>query len=484
MHTRRTAIPVLLLLATAVASCESASAVAQTASSEFDQSYQERALEIYRTVIGMRTAEGRGMVPTMAEYLAEQFRAAGFPEDDIHILPHVSESGEEIAAFVVRWEGDGSSGEPPILFTAHMDVVDALPEDWERDPFTLIEEDGMFFGRGTSDDKAGIVHLTSTFIRLKQEGFVPTRDLVIGFTGDEETGMVSTRALVDEHLPLTQAEFALNADAGGGALDETTGEPIVFEIQTSEKTYATFEFTATNPGGHSSRPRDDNAIYDLADALKRVEAHRFPTMINETTRLYFEGTADLVGGEMGAAMAAFAADPADAEAAEVLRADGSMIGLTRTTCVATMLRGGHAENALPQSATATVNCRVFPGVDVPDVQAVLEGLAGPDVEVTLLGEPTVSPVSPLRDDVVAAVTAGVEAIHPGTLILPSQSSGGTDGMHFRAAGIPTYGVEGIFMKSSDSYAHGLNERIPVEAFFEGLEFWHVVIRELAGPPAA
>ncbi|HKK92639.1 MAG TPA: M20/M25/M40 family metallo-hydrolase [Longimicrobiales bacterium] len=482
MHTRFPTLALVLCLVGAP--LMPIPATAQTSSADYTEPHQRRALEMYRDVIGMRTAEGHGMIPTMAEYLAERFREAGFPEEDIHVLPHTSESGEEIAAFVVRWRGDGSSGREPILFTAHMDVVDALPEDWERDPFTLIEEDGTFFGRGTADDKAGIIHLTSTFIRMKEEGFVPTRDLVIGFTGDEETGMVSTRALVDEHLPLTQAEFALNADVGGGTLDETTGEPIVFEIQTSEKTYSTFEFTAANPGGHSSRPRDDNAIYDLADALKRVQAHRFPTRINETTRAYFEGTADLVGGETGAAMRAFAANPDDAAAGETLRRDGSMIGLTRTTCVATMLRAGHAENALPQSATATVNCRVFPGDEVSDVHDTLRELAGSDIEVRLLGDPTVSPVSDLRDDVVSAIRAGVETLHPGTMILPSQSSGGTDGMHFRAAGIPTYGVEGIFMKSSDVYAHGLNERIPVRAFFEGLDFWHVVIRELAGRPSA
>jgi acetylornithine deacetylase/succinyl-diaminopimelate desuccinylase-like protein len=457
---------------------------AQDSSADYTEPHQTRALDIYRTMVSFRTAAGHGMIPTAVNYLADQFRAAGFPDEDIHILPLTSVMGEEVASLVVRYRGDGSSGKPPILFSGHMDVVDALPEDWERDPFELIEEDGMFFGRGTSDDKFGVVTLTSTFLRLRDAGFVPTRDLIIAFTGDEETGMLTTRALVNRHRALTDAEFALNADAGGGTLDETTGEPVVFHIQTSEKTYSTFELTVTNPGGHSSRPRDDNAIYELADALKRVQAHRFPAMMNETTRLSFEGTAELIGGEMGAAMTSFARNPEDPEATEFLRRDPSTIGMTRTTCVATMLRAGHAENALPQSATATVNCRVFPGMEVEYVHRTLREVAGPGVEVELINDPTVSPVSPLRQDVLDAITAGVEAIHPGTLILPQQSSGGTDGMHFRAAGIPTYGVMGKFMKNSDSFAHGLNERAPVRALYEALEFWNVVIRQLAGAPSA
>lgn len=457
---------------------------AQTSSAEYTEPHQQQALALYRTIIGMRTAEGQEMVPTMAAYLADQFRAAGFPEDDIHVLPHLSDEGEPVASFVMRWRGDGSSGNEPVLFTGHMDVVDALPEDWERDPFSLTEEDGMFFARGTADDKVGIAHLVSTFLRLKAEGFVPTRDMIIGFTGDEETGMVTTRALVNEHIDLTRAEFALNADAGGGALSEEDGSILYYEVQTAEKTYVTYELTVTNPGGHSSRPTTTNAIYDLADALKNIQAYRFPVMVNDATKLFFERASEFEPGEVGAAMRALAADPNDADAAEVLWNEPSFVGTTRTTCVATMLRAGHAENALPQSATATVNCRLFPGVTVDEVEAKLQELAGPDVGIVVLGDPTPSSASPLRDDVIAAVEAGLSVTYPETTIIPYMSSGGTDGMHFRAAGIPTYGITGVFMKGSDGFAHGLNERIPVRSFFDGLEFWKAVIHEVAGRPSA
>ncbi|HSM06120.1 MAG TPA: M20/M25/M40 family metallo-hydrolase [Longimicrobiales bacterium] len=454
---------------------------AQTSSADYTEPYQQKALEIYRTIIGFRTAEGHGQVPAMAEYLAGVFREGGFPAEDVHVFPHTSESGEAVAAVVVRYPGDGSAGRDPILLTAHMDVVDALPEDWERDPFTLVEEGGYFFGRGTTDDKYGVALLTATFLRLKAEGFVPTRDLVIGFTGDEETGMVSTRALVDEHRALTEAEFALNADAGGGDYDED-GRPVSYAVQTGEKTYATFEITVTNPGGHSSTPRTDNAIYELATALGAIRAHRFPARINDATRTYLAMSAELREGEVAEAMRRFAADPTDEWAAEVLRHEPDLVGVTRTTCVATMLRAGHAENALPQSAVATVNCRIWPGVDPAEIQATLQRVVGEGAAVALLGEPGSAPPSPVRDDVMEAVRAGVDAMHPGTPVIPYQAPYATDGYRFRAAGIPTYGIMGLFMKPSDQFAHGLNERVEVRSFFRGLEFWKAVIGELAGRP--
>ncbi len=294
-----------------------------------------------------------------------------------------------------------------------MDVVDALPKDWERDPFTLVEENGYFFGRGTSDDKMGVTMLTTTFLRLKAEGFVPTRDLVIAFTGDEETGMISAREMVTTHRDLTDAEFALNADGGGGAMDPD-GKPILYVVQASEKTYATFELTVTNPGGHSSTPRTDNAIYELATALKNIEAYRFPVMVNDVTRAYLRAMSKVVPGEVGEAMAALADDPADAHAAEVLWHEPEEVGITRTTCVATMLRAGHAENALPQSATATVNCRIFPGVAVADVQQTLDSVAAvPGLRIAVLDDPKASPASPVRADVMDAVARRCTRASPG-----------------------------------------------------------------------
>jgi acetylornithine deacetylase/succinyl-diaminopimelate desuccinylase-like protein len=459
-------------------------AAAQDSSADYQATYQTRALEIYRTLIGFRTAETHGQVGAAATFLAEQFVAGGFPEEDVHVLPFTRPSGEETASLVVRYASDGSSGERPILLTAHMDVVDALPQDWERDPFTLVEEDGYFFGRGTSDDKFGVAQLTATFLRLKDEGFVPTRDLVIGFTGDEESGMLTTKALAEDHRDLTDAEFALNADGGGGILNEA-GEPESFLIQGAEKYSITFELEVTNPGGHSSTPRTDNAIYELAEALRRIEVHRFPVRTNDVTLAYLRAAAPLRGGEVGQAMRQLAADPTDEDAAEVLWHQPGEVGVTRTTCIPTMLRGGHARNALPQSAVATVNCRIFPDVDHEQVQAVLEGVVdNPGVRFTIQGTPRFGPPSPVRDDVMEAMSVGVETIHPGTPLIPYMAPYGTDGLRYRSAGIPTYGVMGLFMKDSDRFEHGLNERVPVRAFYDALEFWYSVLEHLAGPPAA
>jgi carboxypeptidase PM20D1 len=436
------------LLALAVLSLP-ATLSGQDSSSDYTAPYQQDALSILETIIGYRSAATHGQVPDLAAYLAGQFREGGFPAEDVHVLPFEVEGGEETAGLIVRYRGDGSSGERPILLLAHMDVVDALPQDWARSPFTLVEEDGYFFGRGTTDNKMGITTLTTTFLRLRAEGFVPTRDLIIAFTGDEETGMMSARRMVTTHRELTDAEFALNADGGGGVLD-ASGDAVSYAIQTSEKTYATFELTVTNPGGHSSTPRTDNAIYDLATALSNVEAYRFPVMVNEATRLYLNGTAAVTAGEVGEAMARLAENPDDSQAADILWHQPEIVGLTRTTCIATMLRAGHAENALPQSATATINCRIFPGVEVAAVQTTLERIAAtPGLMIQVLADPKASPASPIRDDVVDAVTAAVEARYPGTPIIPYMAPYGTDGLEVRAAGIPTYGVMGAFFKDND-----------------------------------
>jgi acetylornithine deacetylase/succinyl-diaminopimelate desuccinylase-like protein len=437
---------------------------------------ETRAREIYSKLISYKTSIGLGQVPAMANYLVGQFRAAGFPEADIHVLPV-----GETASLVVRYRGDGSGGKP-ILLMAHMDVVTAKAEDWKRDPFKLIEENGYFYGRGTSDVKDGVATLTATFLRLKAEGFVPTRDLVIVFTGDEETEMATTQDLAGKQRALIDAEFALNSDGGGGTLDEA-GKPQSYGVQTAEKTYASFELTTHNPGGHSSIPRDENAIYELADALKRVQAYQFPVMSNETTRAAFKAAGAVTPGPLGAAMKRFAADPTDKAAADTLAKVPTEVGRTRTTCIPTLLRGGHADNALPQSATATINCRIFPGVAIESVQKALQDAAGSKVEIKVIGSPTASDPSPLREDVMAAVTKAVHVRHPGVPVVPVQESGATDGVYFRAAGIPTYGVGAMFIKNSDAFAHGLDERVPVQGFYDGLEHWYVLVKELAGPGA-
>lgn len=436
--------------------------------------HAKKSLEIYTAIVEMPTVAGRGQVPKLAAYLADQFRAAGFAEDDINILPNGA-----TASLIVRYRGDGSADKKPILLLGHMDVVEALDEDWQRPPFTLSQDEKYFYGRGTIDNKLGIAMLSSTFVRLKREGFVPNRDLIIAFSGDEETAMTTTKFLARQRPDLATAEFALNSDAGGGELT-ADGKPVAYLIQAAEKTYATFELSASNPGGHSSRPRADNAIYDLADALKAIQGFDFPVRSSAMTRDYFRNVGQQVGGELGAAMLAFAEDPQDAAAAERLKSESSYVGTTRTTCVATMLRAGHAENALPQSATATVNCRIFPGVAVAEVEQQLKQVVdNPQINFETLDEPLASPISELREDVVAAVRKAVQPRYPGVPIIAYMESGGTDGMHFRAAGIPTWAISSVFMNPDEMYAHGLNERLPIKAFYDGLDHWSTILRALS-----
>jgi acetylornithine deacetylase/succinyl-diaminopimelate desuccinylase-like protein len=444
------------------------------------QPYQRQALELFRHVIGLKTEIGAGQVPVMARYLADQFRAAGFASEDIHIVPL-----GETAALVVRYRGKPGSLKP-ILALAHMDVVTAKPSEWQRDPFALTDANGFFYGRGTLDIKSGVVSITSAFLRLKAEGFVPDRDLIAVFTGDEETSQSTALDLAHHHRDLINAEFALNSDAGGGTLDETDGHALVYELQTAEKTYASYTLTVHNPGGHSSEPRADNAIYDLADALKKLQAYRFPVMWTDETREYFRSVGRQTPGVLGRAMQRFAARPLDHDADETLNASPTYVGMIRTTCVPTLLAAGHADNALPQTATATVNCRIFPGTAPAAVQDTLQRLVGPQVEVRLPVAVIASGPSPLRPEILAAVTRTVHRFYPGVPIVPVQESGATDGAVFRGAGIPTYGVGENFIKNSDDFSHGLNERVPVASFYTGLDFWYFLLKDIAGPnpPAA
>lgn len=437
-----------------------------------------RARALFERVIGFKTSVGLGQVPALAAFLAGEFRAAGFPEADIHVFPL-----GETASMVVRYRGDGSGGRP-ILLMAHMDVVTANREEWQRDPFTLVEEKGFFFGRGTFDIKGGLSCEVETFLRLKAEGFVPKRDLIIMLTGDEETTQNSTADLVKNHRDLIDADLALNADAGNATLDEATGAPLFFSLGTAEKSYASYNLTVTNPGGHSSLPRPDNAIYELADALKKVQAFQFPIMWNDTTLGYFRGIGKITPGPLGRAMQRFAADPHDPQAAAALAQSPTYIGMTRTTCVPTLLRGGHAENALPESATATVNCRIFPGIDPSAVKATLQGIVGPEVTVADVGAPSWSNASPLRADVLAAVTKALHVRYPGVAVVPMQEPGLSDAVYTRGMGIATYGVGAGFIKDSDDFMHGLDERVPVKSFYDYLDFWYVLVKDLASTPAA
>lgn len=469
----KTITPVLALVIAML--CAGPALAAQQANKNTpSEEVRREAREIFQKVISFRTSEGLGQVPAMAQYLAERFRAAGFHEEDIHIVPV-----GETASLVVRYRGNGRGGKP-ILLLAHMDVVTAKPEEWQRDPFTLVEENGYFFGRGTLDNKQGVTTLTSTFLRLKREGFVPTRDLIIAFTGDEETGMLTTTDLATKHRDLIDAEYALNSDDGGGQLDETTGKPQYLSFIGAEKISATYELTVHNPGGHSSAPRADNAIYELADALKALQAYRFAVKSNDWTLGSFKATGPATAGPLGEAMTRFAANPQDEAAAAALAAVPTEVGKTRTTCVATMLRGGHASNALPQTATAKVSCRIFPGTSVEDVEATLQQVVGKNVEVRSMGNTPPADASPLRRDLLAAVTKAAHARYPGLPVVPGMVPWATDGAVYRSAGIPTYGVSGSLIKASDSFSHGLNERLPVDSFYGELTHWYVLLKELAG----
>jgi len=467
-----------LRTAAAAALCLALGAPAFAASSRPAADWKAVGREIFAEAVNIRTAVGHNGTPELADKLAARFLAAGFPASDVHVLRY-----KDTAVLVVRYRGDGSAHAKPILSIAHMDVVDALASDWSKDPFKFVEEDGYFYGRGTSDDKIGVVALTTAFLRMKAEGYVPKRDLILSFSGDEETSGETTDMLAREHRDWIDAEYALNADAGGGAFNEQ-GQILPFGLQTSEKIYASFTLTTHNRGGHSSGPRKDNAIYQLAQALLRVQSARFPAHINDTTRaeLLAEAGDQPAGDPTAAAIRAFAANPADQAAADAIEANEEFVGTTRTTFVATLLQGGHGENALPQSAMGTINCRIFPGESVETVQGILAAaVADPGVAIAPIGNVVEAEGSPLRQDVMAAYTRALRRNHPNVVVLPSMSLGASDGIILRHYGIPTYGVDGSWgVTPIDDRAHGKDERLPVKAFEDDLDHWYWMLSELGG----
>jgi acetylornithine deacetylase/succinyl-diaminopimelate desuccinylase-like protein len=455
-----------IMMAAALAPLSSA-AQAQSAA------YQRDARQILERLVGFRSAAGQGQMPALARYIEDTLKAGGVAASDIAILPH-----KDTMAVLVRVRGSDGSARP-ILFSSHMDVVDARPEDWERNPFVLVEQDGMFYGRGTLDNKTGVASLMSTILRLHAGRRQLRRTLVFAFIGDEETAMETTR-LAAAHEWVRNAEFAINSDAGGGSLGPD-GKPRVYLVQGAEKTYVDVTLVATNPGGHSSWPRRDNAINDLARALTRLEQHRFPVMANALTRSFLGAMGAATSGPEGEALRRFAANPDDQAAADALWRMPEYVGTTRTTCVATMIDGGHAPNALPQKVTANVNCRVFPGHAIEDVRRTLEqAIADPSIKVEIPGDVSASPTSEPRADVMAAITTSVHARSPGVPVVPYMESGGTDGLVYRNAGIPTWASSGAFLKASDMFAHGLNERIPVSSFFHAIDHIHDLAVALGG----
>lgn len=429
--------------------------------------------EILKQLIEINTSDSAGHTREAAQAMADRLLAAGFPRADVRVLGY----NPRYQSLVARYRGR-PSGKKPILLMAHLDVVDARREDWSTDPYQFVEKDGFYYGRGTSDIKDGVALLVANFIRYRKEGFVPDRDLIIVLTADEETTSESIRWLLAEHRELVDADFALNTDGGGG--DYRDGVAIRFNVQAAEKIYQSFTLEIRNKGGHSSRPVPDNAIYRLARGLARIADHEFPVRLNEVTRAFFERSA---AAELPAVAAdlrrAALADPA---AARRLSASSPYYNaVLRTTCVATRLLAGHADNALPQLARATVNCRILPDESVDSVEARLRhAVADSAIHFSRIADAHPSPPSPLRQDVMGPVERLAARYWPRVPVVPEMSTGATDGLYTRNAGIPTYGVSAVFEDMNDSRAHGRDERVGVQEYHTAAEYWYELVKLLAG----
>jgi acetylornithine deacetylase/succinyl-diaminopimelate desuccinylase-like protein len=440
---------------------------------------------LYKELVETNTTASVGDCTLAAQRMAAHLKAAGFPEADLTVFsaPGFPKDGGLVAVY---------PGADPkakaILLLAHLDVVEARREDWTRDPFTLVEEGGFFYGRGAMDDKAQAAIWVDSLIRYRREGYKPRRPIKLALTCGEESGgrLNGATWLMRNRRDLIDAEFALNEGAGG-QLDDS-GKRVAHTIEAGEKTSQSFVLEVTNPGGHSSRPVPDNAIYRLADALEKIRAYEFPVMLNDANRGYLSRMAKVVGGEQGAAMAALVANPADARADAILSKDPGLHTMLRTTCVATMLSAGHAQNALPQRATANINCRIFPGVAREAVRAKLIELIGdPQVSVSKTAivraeAETPAPAPPLTPRILAPIEKLTAEMWPGVPVVPILQAGATDGKALTAGGIPTYGVSGIFLEPDLGRIHGLNERVGVTSLYEGRDFLYRLVKLYADQP--
>ena len=440
------------------------------------------ARDILKQLIEINTTDSVGNVTTAAEAMAERLRAAGFSESDLHLAG----PNDRKKNLVVRLRGTGKR--TPILFIGHLDVVEALRSDWSMDPFEFIEKDGFFYGRGTEDMKEGDAILVTNFIRLRKENFLPDRDVILALTADEEGGSANgVDWLLKQHRDWIDAEYCINLD--GGEFEKENGKPVLAAIQASEKVYADFQFESRNPGGHSSVPTPDNAIYHLAGALAHLQSFSFPLHTNEITRNYFERMAALSSGQASADMKAVAKDPPDPAGARRLSESAYYNSLLHTTCVATMLSGGHAPNALPQTARANVNCRIFPGEDPQEILKALERVASdPKVKISIVtqtdpeGKPVsvvAVPPSPLLPEVTQAMKKILSITWPSVPVVATMSTGATDGKYTRIAGITTYGISCMFFDKNDDRSHGKDERVGVAEFYDGVAFNYKLIRELS-----
>ncbi len=461
-----------------------------------DQATRRLALDIFKQLIEINTTDSVGNVTAAAEAMARRFRDAGFPDSDIQVLGPSSgpNSNDKKKNVVVRLHGSGKHR--PVLLIGHLDVVEARREDWTTDPFQFIEKDGYYYGRGTSDMKDGDAIMSATLIRMKKEGYVPSRDIILAMTADEEGGTSNgVDWLIKNHRELIDAEFVLNHD-GGGVL-AAHGKPVMMEVDATEKLYGDFVLTATNSGGHSSLPRPDNAIYELADALTRIENYQFPFELNPITRAYYERQVTMSAPQRAADLKAMLRQPPDMAAVARLSKDPLDNSTMHTTCVATRLSGGHANNALPQMAQANVNCRIEPGHSLEEIRLTLEKVvADPKFATSTIARPTIKVQfrennnqlldhgsdrhsfvpPPPRKDVFGPLERVVAEMWPGIPVLPTMSTGASDGVYTNAAGMPTYCVSGEQYERDDIRAHGKDERIEVESFARGVDFYYVFLK--------
>ncbi len=434
---------------------------------------------LYKELVETNTTLSAGSCTLAAERMAARMRSAGIPDSQITMFSvpeHPKDGG-----VVVVYPGTSKTLKP-LLMLAHIDVVEANRTDWVRDPFTLIEENGYFYARGSYDDKAQAAIYTDTLIRFAKTGYKPKRTVKLALTCGEETGGAFNGAewLAANRRDLIDAEFAINE--GGGGRSDGNGKLLVQTVQVGEKAYQDFTLTVTNPGGHSSAPIRDNAIYAMSDAVLKVRDYTFPLQFNDTTRTFFTKAAPLYPGEQGRAMAALAANPGDSAAEAIVSRDKSMNSMLRTSCVATMVDGGHARNALPQKVTANINCRIFPGRTSDETQAVLEKVIGNPaitIEQTVRGRP-IAKQPPLDPKIIGPMERVAAKHFPGVPVIPAMSTGATDGLFLSAVGIPVYGIPGLWRDPDGNGTHGLNERIGVRALYDGRDYLYALVKLLAG----
>jgi acetylornithine deacetylase/succinyl-diaminopimelate desuccinylase-like protein len=445
------------------------------------------ALGLFKQLIEINTTDTpQGNVTTATAAMQRRFLDAGFPPGDVHLLgPDPRKQN-----LVVRYRAAGAPAEKPVLFLCHMDVVQALRSDWSTDPFEFVVKDGFYYGRGTQDMKESDAALVATFLRLHREGYKPKRDLILALTADEEGGRFNGASwLVNQHRELVDAAYVINPDSGGVELDH--GRPVIAAVEATEKIYSDFQITATNRGGHSSLPRPDNAIYELTTALNKLAVYAFPFELNEVTRTYFKNLTAQETGETADDMRAILATPPDRAAAARLSEEPTYNANFRTTCVATRLSAGHANNALPQTAQAIVNCRIFPGHSPEEIRQQLIGILD-DAKLTVKylsdagvasdtapERKAIAPPAPIPE-VFESLTRITDALWPGTPITPVMENGASDSIYFAQAGIPSYGYSAIALERDDIRAHGKDERLPVDSYWKSLDFFYSFAKALGG----